>query len=179
MAVMEGNNLFCVVGDCLLDSSKTILIRYLGGGSSLIVPASVEVLGPSCFSYCRPLLSIRFEKNPRLKRIEPNAYSYSSVNHVTIPKTVISIDGSAFSNVTGLSIAVEHGNQAFDVEANCLVDISKKIILRYFGQVSSVTIGRNVEILGSFCFSYCRSKLSVNRENVQRHFAKNGRVWRH
>jgi hypothetical protein len=56
-----------------------------------------------------------------LTRIESEAFSYSSLQSIVIPRNVRFIDGSAFIGVTLSSISIESGNDIFVVENGFLV----------------------------------------------------------
>jgi TPR repeat protein len=63
---------------------------------SIVIPMSVEILGSSCFSFCRSLSSISFESNSRLIRIESRAFSDSSLQSIMIPMNVEILGSSSF-----------------------------------------------------------------------------------
>jgi hypothetical protein len=65
--------------------SQTFSCSSLG---SILIPGSVEILGPRCFSQCQSLLSISFESPSRLIRIESEAFSFSSIESILIPGSV-------------------------------------------------------------------------------------------
>jgi hypothetical protein len=70
---------------------------------SIVIPSSVEILGPSCFAYCKSLSSISFESNSRLMRIESDAFSESSLQSIVIPSNVEIIGSSCFRDCKSLS----------------------------------------------------------------------------
>jgi hypothetical protein len=56
-----------------------------------LIPKNVEILGSSCFSYCKSLPPITFESNPLLTRIESEAFKDSSRQLILIPSRIVSI----------------------------------------------------------------------------------------
>jgi hypothetical protein len=68
-----------------------------------------------------------------------------------ISRGVQFIDGSAFQNVELLSISIER-----ESEQNSMIDIVDHKVIRNCSNPSSVMIPRDIEILGSKCFSACR-----------------------
>jgi hypothetical protein len=122
---------------------------------SIMIPKSVEILGSSCFSFCYSLSSITFESNSQLIRIESLAFSFTSLQSIEIPRNVQFIDGSAFANLFLSSISLEPGNKTFVVENGFLIDILHHKLIHNFSKSSSIEIGRNIEIVGSHCFSDC------------------------
>jgi hypothetical protein len=159
LSIETENRTFCVDGDFLFDFSKSTLICYFGSQKSVTIPHHVETLGPRCFSLLTSLSSISFETESQLKRIEPHAFSSSSLKSIVIPRSVIFIDGSAFSSLENFSLSIETGNGTFFVDGDFLFDLSKATIIRYFRSQSSIVIPRDVEILGSKCF-YCADSVS-------------------
>jgi hypothetical protein len=96
-----------------------------------------------------------FEPNSHLTRIESEAFSCSSLLSMVIPRNVQFIYGSAFADVTLSSISIESGNDIFVIGNNILIDVVHHKLIRNFSKSSAIEIGRNIEILGSKCFSFC------------------------
>jgi predicted metal-binding protein len=141
------------------------LIRNFSTSPAIEIAENIEILGSKCFTYCKSLSSITFESNSRLRRIESFAFSYSSLQSIVIPKNVQFIDGSAFIGVTLLSISIESGNDIFVIENSILIDVLHHKLIRNFSESSELEISRNIEILGSNCFSWCRLLSSITFES--------------
>jgi hypothetical protein len=62
------------------------------------------------------------------------------------------IDGSAFAHTGRARITVEEGNPYFRVSGDFLLGFDGTSLIRYFGSDSTVTVPRDVEILGTGCF---------------------------
>jgi hypothetical protein len=103
-----------------------------------------------------------------LARIESRAFSGSSLQSILIPRGVQFIDASAFRKVKLSSISIESGNERFVIRKGLLIDIVDHKLIRNFARSSSVIIPRDIEILGSDCFSWCRSLRSVSCESNSR-----------
>jgi hypothetical protein len=99
-----------------------------------------------------------------LTRIESEAFSYSSLQSIIIPRNVEFIDGCAFAMVTLSSITIESGNEIFVIEKDFLIDIRHHKLIRNFSTSLEIEIGMNIEILGSNCFSSCKSLSSITFE---------------
>jgi hypothetical protein len=132
---------------------------------SISIPKNVEILGSACFYICISLLSITFESNSCLTRIESGAFYGSSLQSIVIPQNVRFIDGSAFLALTLSSISIESGNEMFVIENGILIDVLHHTLIRNFSESSEIEIGRNIEILGSNCFSYCKSLSLITFES--------------
>jgi hypothetical protein len=101
-------------------------------------------------------------------RIESYAFSSSSLQSIVIPRNVQFIDGSAFNDVSISSISIESGNEIFVVEKEFLIDIVHHKLIRNFSTSSNLEIGSDFEIVGSSCFSSCKSLLSISFESNSR-----------
>jgi hypothetical protein len=66
------------------------------------------------------------------------------------------------------SIVIEDGNAIFGMCADFLMGIRSHKLIRNFSTSSRIEIGRDVEILGSSCFSSCYSLSSVSFESESR-----------
>jgi hypothetical protein len=82
-----------------------------------------------------------------------------------IPRGVRFIDGSVFQNVGFTSITIEIGNERFVIREGLLIDIVDHKLIRNFTASSSITIPRDIEILGPLCFCQCGLFQSVSFES--------------
>jgi hypothetical protein len=87
----------------LLDVVDHRLIRNFSGASHITIPRDIEILGSSCFHECESLLSISFESNSRLIRIDSYPFSKSSVQSIVIPRSVEILGSSCFRDCKSLS----------------------------------------------------------------------------
>jgi hypothetical protein len=65
------------------------------------------------------------------------------------------IDGSAFKGAGISSLYVEDENRHFRVSEDFLLDFEGLSVIRYLGSSVTVTLSRNIEILGPGCFCSC------------------------
>jgi hypothetical protein len=131
---------------------------------SILIPRNVQFVDGSVFINVT-LSSISFESDSRLTRIESEAFSWSSLQSIIIPRNVQFIDGSAFICVTLSSISIESGNNIFVIENDILIDVLHHKLIRNFSKSSATEIARTIEVLGSNCFSYCKSLSSITFES--------------
>jgi hypothetical protein len=82
-----------------------------------------------------------------------------------IPRNVQFIDGSAFIGVLELSITIESGNEIFIIENGFLIDVLHHKLIRNVSASSEFEISSRIEILGSKCFSDCKSLSSITFES--------------
>jgi uncharacterized protein YuzB (UPF0349 family) len=164
-ALEPGNETFIVVNGFLIDIIRHALIWSFITLSRVEIPNNIEILGSSCLSSCGLFSSITFESNSRLRRIESFAFSSSSIKSIEIPRSVQFIDGSAFAGLSLSSLTLEPGNETFIVENGFLIDILHHALIWSFLTLSTVEIPNNIEILGSKCFSQCKSFSSITFES--------------
>jgi hypothetical protein len=161
----SGGESFLVRADAVLSRDQTRVIRYFGSGTSATVPRSVQIICPDSFSYAESLTSIVFESDSQLKRIESNAFRYSSLASLQIPERVSFVDGSAFARLGSISIRIDRMNLSFVTEANFMMSSDRTQLVRYFGMDESVVVPRSVESVAASCFSCCSHILSVAYES--------------
>jgi hypothetical protein len=109
-----------------------------------------------------------FESNSHLTWIESEAFSYSSLQSIVIPRNVRFIDGSAFLGVTFSSISIELGNKIFAIENDFIVDVLHHKLIRNISKPSKIEISSQIEIFGSKCFLRCESLSSITFESNSR-----------
>jgi hypothetical protein len=102
--------------------------------------------------------------NSRLKPIESNTFSDSSLQLIVIPGNVQFIDGSAFINVTLSSISIESGNEYFLVINEFLIDTPLHKFIHHFSK------SPNIEIAGpGDCMKISVSRyFDCTRDGIQR-----------
>jgi hypothetical protein len=96
---------FSVDRDFLFNLSKSALICYFGSKSSIVIPQRVEIIGSMCFHRHGSILSISFESNSRLKRIESKAFAGTGIHSIMLPSQVSLITGDAFPGGCSVSLA--------------------------------------------------------------------------
>jgi hypothetical protein len=168
IVIESGNEIFVVENGLLIDVLHQKLIRSFSKSSTIEIGRNIEILESNSFSQCKLLSSITFESNSRLTRIESEAFSFSSLQSIVIPRNVEFIDGSAFFGVTLSSISIESGNENLVIENGLLIDVVHQKLIQNFSNSSTIEIGRNVEILESKSFSYCKSISSITCESNSR-----------
>jgi hypothetical protein len=98
ITIEESKEYYCVLNNFIVNQGNRKLIRYFGSESNVIIPRYVEIVGERCFSNNNHLLSISFEYNSFLGRIESQAFAETlGLSYVRLPPTVIFIAADAFS----------------------------------------------------------------------------------
>ena len=157
------------------------------GLTSVTIPNSVTSIGSSAFSCCSGLTSVTVDKNNGTydSRDNCNAIIDSSANtlivgckNTTIPNSVTSIGGAAFSGCSGLtSVTIPNsvttiGDGAFRscsgltsvTIPNSVTTIGDFAFFVCFG-LTSVTIGNSVTTIGDYAFAGCSGLTSVTIPN--------------
>jgi hypothetical protein len=112
ISVDPNNRYLRVIGDFLIDITRSRLIRYFGSShliignqsfpthssSAIILSRSVEIIGSYCFADCRTLMNLNFESGSKLTRIGRLAFQNCSLlRSIVIPASVTTICGGAFA----------------------------------------------------------------------------------
>jgi hypothetical protein len=121
---------------------------------SICIPASVEILCVCCFSRCLSLSSLSFEPESKLSQIEANVfYDCWILTSLPVPASVREIHGLAFTN-SGISvIALDEGNENFQLVEHFLMNLAFSSVVRYFGCAENISLSREIESIGAGCFS--------------------------
>jgi hypothetical protein len=109
----------------------------------------------------KSIQSILFESNSHLTRIESEAFSYSSLQSIVIPRHVRFIDASAFLFVILSSISIKAVNDMFVVENGLLIDVFQHKLIQNLCRSSKIEIPNHVQIFRSKCFSSCKLLSSI------------------
>jgi hypothetical protein len=106
-----------------------------------------------------------FECGSKLTQIDSGFLSgCASLESICLPASLQMIDGSALAGTQMSTITAEEGNRHFQVSGDFLLDLDGISVIRYFGSDQEITLSRHVKILGSGCFSYCRSLQTLTFE---------------
>jgi hypothetical protein len=145
-----GNQRFIVMGNTLLTSDMTEIVKSFGLEREIFVPREVEILQQCCFRSMGHLTEVKFESGSRLMKICRSALSgCDSLRSIVVPASVTEIDESAFKECIGLeecsipkdAMLVRIGQEAF---AGC-------------SSLRSFYVPKNVERIGGNCFNKCPS----------------------
>jgi hypothetical protein len=106
ISIESGHSFIQIDGPFVIDAIDKTLIHGFGPSLSRIsVPASIEVLGPYCFSSCKQLAVILFPSDSVLRRIESCAFFQTAISSAVLPSSVTFIATDAFSSATNLSLS--------------------------------------------------------------------------
>jgi hypothetical protein len=79
--------------------------EFIGTGLvEIILPASVQVLGEWCFSFCSSLSSITFESSSRLPRIDKSAFNQTGFVEIITPASVEVLGENCWEMKRGFSV---------------------------------------------------------------------------
>jgi hypothetical protein len=151
-------------GHFLLDSVGG-LVRYFGSESRVTIKRSIVALRRNCFSDCGKLRQLLFESESSLIDLEEWVFSQcTNLELIDLPASLVNIHGAAFAQAKITKISVESGHRQLRVIGDCLVDITRAKLIRYFGSSSVIILSRAIEILGSYSLAYCSNLSSLTFE---------------
>ena len=138
------------------DAQKTIIVKYIGNGGDVVIPATVKVISSNAFSDCQTLTSVDFSQATGLTYIGNSAF-YNCQN-------LTSVD---FSQATGLTYI---GSNAFYTCYNLTsADFSQCSALAtigsyafYYTKLTEVTIPAAVAEIGNYAFQNCKALTTVD-----------------
>ena len=123
---------------------------YLGPATKITIPNSVTKINQYAFisnSYNpnKKIKSVTFAADSNLETIEQSAFYYTSLENITLPKSVTSIGESAFRECQYLAnVAFEEGSKLKTIETYAF----------YHSPLYSIVIPSSVENIGDHAFYY-------------------------
>jgi hypothetical protein len=118
LLIESGNQRFVFENCFLIDVVDHKLIRNFSESSHIEIPADIEILGSSCFAFCKSLSAISFECNSRLTRIDSEAFASSSLQSIVIHRSVEILGSSCFEFCESLSsISFESNSRLTRIES--------------------------------------------------------------
>jgi hypothetical protein len=96
--IEEGSISFRVVNDLLVDFEGGSMVWVIGSPESILIPSSIEELGPSCCAWKARLRTVEFESTPILRSIGESAFvGCGSLESICIPSSVEVLHEQCFS----------------------------------------------------------------------------------
>jgi hypothetical protein len=134
---------FTVSGSIVGEISGRCLIRYFGTWPRLQIASSIEGICEGCFASCKSVLSVVFEENSQLLRVEADAFSASGLTSIHLPASVTVIGERCFCGCRSLaSITFESGSQ--------LSRLAKATFSE--SGLTSIHLPASVSVIDAFCF---------------------------
>jgi hypothetical protein len=135
-SIEPGNTILHVPDRFLIRIADPKLVHSLSDSANVTIPREIEILERSYLSESRALLSISFEEDSHITRIESYVFSGSSFESLMLTRSVQFINGSAFDCVTLYSRVIEHGNPYCRVEGSFLIYIQHHKLIGHFFKVT-------------------------------------------
>jgi hypothetical protein len=111
---------------------------------------------------CTQLSSLIWQDDCRLSTIGDRTFCRcSSLQSICLPAALCQVTGLAMVESGIRNVTVDSRNRFFRVSGDFLLDFNESCVVRYFGHDPEVSIGNDIKILATGCFSYCASLLSV------------------
>lgn len=152
--------------------------------TSVIIPASVKIIGSTAFSDCVNLKNVTFEEGSNLLTLEWAVFSGCSISSFQIPEKVTNVDGYAFTDGKLTNLTLHPKNEYLFVENNTVFSADKCILFfisnktfetyeipsfvstlgqgcLYKSKITAIAIPENVKRIEQICFCDCKNLINV------------------
>ena len=135
------------------DSTKTILLKYVGTDTNVTIPNSVTTIGGSAFARCSGLTSVTIPNS--VDTIGAYAFRNTGLTSITIPENVRYVGYKAFGvdydHSSSLTTVVWNAKNAFIDTDGMNSDIDSP----FYGcsNISTVTFGDSVRVIPDYLFT--------------------------
>jgi hypothetical protein len=147
LIIDSGNQWLASCNGIIFNRSFTLAIRCLSLEAKILMPSSVESVGPECFSGCRRLQHFICEEDSHLREITGSAFQYCfSLTKVILPNTVLELPKTCFESCLCLT--------AFEIARDSRI---RNIGGLFAGHrfLQTIVVPYSVEILETNCFKDC------------------------
>jgi hypothetical protein len=121
IGIEEGSVSFRVVNGLLVDFEVRLLVWVIGSPESIVIPSSIETLGPFCCAEHWKLNTVEFEPDSNLQTIGESAFdSWLSLESIWIPSSVEILRKHCFffcSNLRTVTFGPESALRVIEEEA--------------------------------------------------------------
>lgn len=161
ITVSKPNNRFKDDNRFLIDDSLHELLFYdrksIPKSNKVIVPSSIETIRENSFAFCKKVQTIEFEGESQLKKIEHDAFSFSSLQTLKLPKSLEKLDDDWCNSTKHLTkIDLPSDNPHFSCsEKAFLFSISLDRIYFASRNLITITIPNSVTSIASYSFQHC------------------------
>jgi hypothetical protein len=115
-----GDCRFSVVDDMIVNATGSVGIASFGALRSVVIPSTIEFVGPRSFSRCDHLCTLVFESASRVHRIESEAFSCCrKLESIAIPSSVEVTCDNAFYGCTGMCVVDFEGDSQLSRIEEC------------------------------------------------------------
>lgn len=138
----------------------------------MLFPASVEEINGESFESTSKLRSVSFPSNSKLKKIGNCAFTYSSIESISLPASVECIADYCFLSTPNLcKIKVSAENKFFKmIDGDYIVKESQKgsgvfdVIFLARRNLECITIPSRIKVINCFAFYQCKQIKSISFE---------------
>jgi hypothetical protein len=135
ISIESGNDIFVIENGILIDILHHKLIRIFSDSLEIEIARDIEIVGSHCCFSWESHLSITFESNSHLTRIESYAFGSVSLQSILIPSTILFIAFDAFHITSEIGL----------VDGDCCPEFDQWLELRRSGIKSDF---RRIERVG-------------------------------
>ncbi|EAX89386.1 Leucine Rich Repeat family protein [Trichomonas vaginalis G3] len=135
--------------------------------TSIIIPASVKIIGKCAFNWCYDLQKVTFKEGSNLTSLEWNAFTDTAIISFQIPEKVSKVDGIAFSDKKIIKFTV-HPNNNYLIVKDYAIYSKNESILFFICNKPGYEIPNSVTTIGAHCFYESSIKTITIPANVKR-----------
>jgi hypothetical protein len=134
--------------------------------SSISLPASIRVISALCFRECEALSIVGFESGCELSTLGRYIFCKCfSLKSICLPPFVGQLTGIWMSSSWIDEIRLDGNNSSLKLYGKYVMNISRTLIIRYFGADKEVVVSQSGSEIGFGCFSGCRTVSIVRFES--------------
>lgn len=175
----EGNTFTVTeIGSDLDSGLPAGVFQSCGNLTSVVIPATVKVLGINAFCDCASLKSVTFAEGSTLETISIGVFARTALSSVVLPSTVKSIGNSAFLSCPNLSsVVLNEGLETIGVTAfmnSVMTTLDLPSTLLSIGELAfgnsqnltRVSIPASVQKIGPKAFAVCPNLATIKAESA-------------
>jgi hypothetical protein len=153
------NPYFTLALDFLIQRHPSIsIIRYFGDNSHIVIHASIEIIGSSCFESCRSITQVDFDSPSRVRLIRRRAFRFcTQLGLICVPSSVECLRPECFQDCRDLcAVTFAPGSNLRKLPRAAFDDCYR---------LRQLIIPTSIEVVGRGCFTSCERLASVTFES--------------
>ncbi|EAX97165.1 Leucine Rich Repeat family protein [Trichomonas vaginalis G3] len=135
--------------------------------TSIVIPASVKIIGNYAFYYCSRLQNVTFEEGTNLTSLEYFEFTQTSITSFQIPEKVSKVSAVAFKDGQLKNLTVHGNNNYLTTDGNAVYSKNESILFFILNK-TGYKIPTSVTTIEEYCFYESSIKTIIIPANVKR-----------